>query len=106
MAITVVMEPGWQDHLWPAIDEFFDGKLGPDIQGDAERIAPYDTGRLAASIDHIVIDHVLRVEAGAPYAYWVEVGHRNVAWGHFVESNPWVPGQPYLQPALYTARSY
>lgn len=106
MTVTVVMEPGWEEHFNLAIDEFFEARLGPDIARDARAIAPIDTGRLKESIDHIVIDHVLRVEAGAPYALYVEEGHRNVAWGHFVVDNPWVPGQPFLTPALYTVRSY
>lgn len=106
MTVTVVMEPDWQEKLDPYIDRFFDDRLGPDIVRDARAFCPIDTGRLRESIDHIVIDHVLRVEAGAYYAYWVEVGHENWAWGHFVADNPWVPGQPYLQPALYTTRSY
>jgi len=99
-------DPDWKEHLWPAIDGFLDFRLGQDISLDARAIAPIDTGRLKESIDHIVIDHVLTVEAGAPYAAYVELGHRNVAWGHFVESNPWVEGQPYLAPALYTVRNY
>ena len=56
---------------------------------EASRIAPRRTGRLAGSIrSYIVNDFRARVEAGAPYALFVELGTRRMA------------AQPYLRPAL------
>jgi hypothetical protein len=104
--VRVVSESGALESIRQNADSFLSNQLGPDIANDARMLAPVDTGRLASSIGHHLDGHTLIVEATASYAAFVELGHLNFAWGHFVESNPWVEAQPYLQPALYTARRY
>lgn len=104
--VRVIREPDAVESIRQDADTLLSDQLGPDIANDARMLAPVDTGRLADSIGHHMDGHTLIVEATAPYAAFVELGHRNVAWGHFVESNPWVEAQPFLQPALYTTRRY
>lgn len=99
------MEPGWQEHLAAACDELLDGKLGPAIAEDAKRYAPGRTGRLRDSISHHLEGHTLIVEAAAPYAAYVELGHRIAHGPHMSEDGPKVEHpEPFLRPALYQAR--
>jgi hypothetical protein len=101
----VIMEPGWQDHLAAACDALFEDKLGPAIAGDAKRYAPVRTGELRDSIGHHLEGHALIVEASAPYAAYVELGHRIAHGPRMSEAGPKVARpQPFLRPALYQTR--
>lgn len=93
------------EQLTAALDTYFEERLGPAIAGDAERYAPKRTGRLAESIGHHLEDHTLIVEATAPYAAYVEFGHRVAHGPGMREVGPKVVApQPFLRAALYTER--
>jgi len=94
--------PGWEEHLAAPQAEMLE-RLGVDIEGDAKAHCPVDTGRLRESIGHEVDGDTVRVTASAPYAAYVEEGHRIVAWGH--DTGRVEPPEPFLRPALYKPRS-
>lgn len=103
--MRVEMEPDWAEHVTAQVDAFLDGRLGPAIAGDATRYAPVRTGRLRESIGHHLEDHTLIVEATAPYAAYVELGHRIAHGPRMSEVGPKVvPPRPFLRPALYQER--
>lgn len=77
-------------------------KLGAVIAADAARYAPKRTGELAGSIHPVVEGTTVRIVASAPYAAYVEEGHRIVAWGH--NTGKIEPPEPFLRPALYQER--
>jgi hypothetical protein len=97
---------GWQDDLRPDKDRWF-GDLVLDIAVDAEAITPVDTGELKQSIYAEVEGDIGTIGAKADYALYVHDGHR-VAWRgaddeiHY--NGEFVPGQPFLTPALYRRR--
>ena len=109
------MDPDVKVHVDEAIHRFFDKRLGPQIATDAEFFAPKVTGRLAASIGHLVEGTVLYVYAAAPYALYVEEGHvnwRNVhgkfvyaTSGAAVQGPEVFPPEPFLRASLYMVRS-
>lgn len=72
-----------------------------DVERDAKRSAPVDTGRLRSSIGVEFIDGGLAadVTASAEYAVWVEQGH-NVPG-----STKRIPPRPFLTPAAERARA-
>ena len=98
------MVDDWREQLALRVDDFFETKLGPDIVADAIRFAPEETGRLKASIDHVVVDNELHVIANTEYAAAVENGHRVVVDG--VDTGEFVEPQPFLRPALFRKRRY
>lgn len=98
---NVEFVPGWEAMLDEPVHALLD-EIGSEVAADASRYAPRQTGRLARSIDHEVTGDTVRVTAHAPYAAYVEEGHRIVAWGH--QTNKIEPPQPYLRPALYKPR--
>lgn len=119
----VVIGPGWEAHLAPHLSRFMD-QLADDIAGDARRLAPIDTGHLAATIRvHREPRHARRIHAHAPYAAWVELGTRphiiRIRRARFLRwvqvdgrvrfakqvYHPGTPSQPFLRPALYMRRS-
>lgn len=68
-------------------------RLARAVATDARRAAPVRTGRLRSSIRVAKVDRDRAViEAGAPYAGYVELGTR------------YMRAQPYLRPALYRLR--
>lgn len=67
-------------------------RIGEEVRERAERLAPTDTGALAASI-HVEVESVdghpgAAVIADVPYAGYVETGTSDT------------PAQPYLRPAI------
>lgn len=105
--MRVVIDAGaTQEELLAAVDRYFLDHLGPQIEGDAKRYAPKRTGQLAESIGHYLEGHTLIVEAAAPYAAYVELGHRVAHGPGMKEVGPKVvPPQPFLRAATYTERS-
>jgi HK97 gp10 family phage protein len=59
-----------------------------EVKAMAQQLVPVKTGYLQSSIYAVVKDWVVSVGAEATYAYFVEVGTRNMK------------AQPYLMPAL------
>jgi hypothetical protein len=104
----VIVDSGWIQYLREKIDQFFDERLGPDVAGTATVLCPKRTGDLAKSIEYSVSDTVLTISATGSderwYAYWVETGHRLVAWGR--QTDEFVAPRPFLRPALYQFRSF
>jgi hypothetical protein len=104
----VSVDPGWIDYLREKIDQFFEGRLGPDIRDDAKGLCPKRTGALADSIESHLNDHTLVIAATGSderwYAAWVELGHHLVAWGR--QTDEFVAPRPFMRPALYMARMY
>lgn len=99
------MEPGWEDRVAAACDQAL-AKICAQIADDARRYAPAETGELRESIRSSVEDHAGIVEAAAPYAAYVELGHRIAHGPHMREVGPMVVHpQPFLRPALYQERS-
>lgn len=76
--------------------------ISETISGSGE----YTPGALLESIEFHLDGHDLIVGATGSdertYAYWVETGHRVVAWGHDMGYSK--PPQPFLAPALYQVR--
>lgn len=85
--------------------EFLDTKIGPLIAEDAKRYAPRRTGFLAESIGWEVDGLTLYIFASAPYAAYVELGHRvfHPRTGR-IGPEVVVP-QPFLRPAVYKYRT-
>ena len=86
------------------------------VASEAQAIVPVDTGELQSSIGPgpvELVGSVVRgtVEANAPYAAYVEygTGQRGAASagagaGPYSPNWPGMPAQPYMRPALDTAR--
>ncbi len=120
------MDPGWQAYVNGATDKLFIAQLGPEISTAAKSYCPvfggqnstatavslaaarddYEPGALRDSIRFFLWVHKLIVMASGSgertYAYWVETGHRVVAWGRDMRYSK--GPQPFLRPALYTVR--
>lgn len=78
-------------------------RITEQVAADARAYAPVRTGELRESITASMDGDTGVVRAGAPYALYVEDGHRIVAWGH--ETGRFQPPRPFLRPALYQRRS-
>lgn len=103
--MKVVINAGSEDELMAKVDEYLETRLGPAIEGDAKRYAPKRTGRLAESIEHHMEGHTLIIDADAPYAVYVELGHRVAHGPGMREVGPKVVApQPYLRAALLQER--
>jgi len=108
---AVTVDPTWIEHADEASAQLFENTLGPLIAADASRLAPRDTGYMAKHIDFRVeatlFGSILFVESHADYSAWVELGHRNVAWGKqppHATGRDYIEAQPFLRPALYITR--
>lgn len=106
----VVMNPGWEEHVYAATDEVFSARLGPAIRDDARRFCPVDTGALRESIEHHLEGHDLIVSAsggadGRIYAAYVELGHRVYHPSTKMVGPERVAPEPFLRPALYSPRA-
>lgn len=103
-----VEESGWHDKLRASqIRPWFEDLVG-EVETDARRGAPVDTGALQASISSSIEGDVGRIGSPLEYAPYVEDGHR-VAYrdsetGETVFTGEVVPPQPYLRPALFRRR--
>lgn len=92
--IRFVWNRGWQERLdtADAVAHFAN-----EVEEDAKRLVPVDTGELRDSITVSVEgrgpDAIARISAGAEHALPVELGTRNTR------------AQPYLRPALRRKRS-
>lgn len=104
MATNDGMVDDWREQLGAKVDDFLLTRLGPDIAADMARMAPKDTGRMAASIRYEVADQELRITVGVPYAAAVENGHREVIFGR--DTGRYVAPRPFMRPALYKRRRY
>lgn len=107
MSLRLVMDSDWEEKCQLACVNLLAETLGPEIAADASRLAPKDTGALAASVAHGMESTTLVVKAsggagGREYALWVEEGHRIIAWGH--DTGRYQPPRPFLRPALYRER--
>lgn len=117
--MRVEMEPDWKDRVLGVAVGFLSTDVGPKIAADARRYAPVRTGRLRDSIGHHMDGDDLIVDATAPYAAYVEMGHRiayrervewhvldtrYISWGEKVITPKKVPPRPFLRPALYQER--
>lgn len=69
------------------IETALDG-VGLLAEGNAQALAPVDTGRLRDSITHVVDDNAVTIGTDVEYAAYVELGTSKHA------------EQPYLRPAL------
>jgi hypothetical protein len=103
------MADGWEAEVMAAWHGLADGKLGPEIAGDASRYAPVDTGALAESVEHHMEGDDLIVSAtggadGRTYAAWVELGHRVYHPSTGQVGPEVVPAEPFLRPALFQER--
>ena len=92
MAVHVVFDAGWEQHIDGDISDFLE-QLGGDIESDAKTACPVDTGRLRGSIEHEVSGDTLRVGSNVEYSVYVEEGTRYMA------------AEPYLRPALFRVRA-
>jgi len=101
----VVMDSGAFWRLEYDAGEFLDTRIGPLITEDAKRYAPKRTGFLAASIDWEVEGTTLYVFARAPYAAYVELGHRVFHPSTRTLGPEVVAPEPFLRPALYKYRT-
>jgi HK97 gp10 family phage protein len=88
----VVFTQGWERELDSAQTSML-RRLGVDILGDMQAMAPVDTGRLRDSLHADVDGDTLRIASDADYAAYVELGTRDHA------------PQPFMRPALYRRRS-
>src|ERR1035441_5054668 len=101
-----VPSDGWQAGVYALTDRLFLTRLGPEISEAAKRYVPvfggqnstataasiaaagpdYEPGALRDSIEFHLRVHTLIVRASGSsdrsYAYWVETGHRIIAWGY------------------------
>ena len=83
--------------------------VGMLVTGYAQDICPVDTGRLRDSITHAYNDDgnqvTLLVGTNVEYAPYVELGHKQQP-GRYVPRigkrlvRSWVPGKPFLRPAI------
>lgn len=108
MALRLVMEPGWEEQVKTAAGQLLD-QLGHEVEVDAKRYAPKDTGALARSIEHHMEGHTVVISArggagGREYAVYVELGHRVYHPSTGRTGPEVVPPQPFLRPALYQFR--
>ena len=68
-------------------------QVADDIEADAQRFVPVDTGHLRSTVHRgPVTGHQVQVHADAHYAAYVELGTRHMS------------PQPYLRPALHRKR--
>ena len=105
-AVQVVA--GWQKNLVPGIKRRLES-LGREMVEESQAIVPVATGRLQESIQYFMQDREqatgrfafpsLWFGATAPYAAYVEYGHRTIA-GTFVEP------QPFIRPVTFKNRSF
>ena len=104
------MTPDWREQPAAAVDELFTTKLGPAIREDAFRYCPKRTGDLANSIEDHLDGHTLIVSATGSgdrsYAAYVELGHRIVAGSPPAVTNRKALSEPFLRPALFSARTF
>lgn len=126
MAVTVVMEPGWQEKMRPGIDKFMD-RISDAVSRAAKILAPVDTGRLRASIrvhSRVTPGGGLRIgrriQAHVNYSAYVELGTKHhiirprmkkALWWEgathpmSIVRHPGTRPQPFLRPALYFIRT-
>ena len=89
--------------------------IGGKAETYAKKICPVDTGRLRDSITHAYSDDsdhevILLVGTNVEYAPYVELGHKQQP-GRFVPKikkrlkRSWVPGKPFLRPAIENHRT-
>lgn len=100
-------EPGWHNKVTTLSGDLLTRLVG-EVEEDARRGAPVDTGALEASIRSSVSGDVGRIGSDLDYSVYVEDGHR-VAYrdsrtGEIVYTGEVVPPQPYLRPALFRKR--
>lgn len=92
MAVRGRIDPQWQQNTLTLGDALLQ-HIGALQLDDAKRHVPVDTGRLKASLDAEIDDHVLRVGSrDVDYSVYVELGTSRMA------------PQLYLRPALYQQR--
>lgn len=107
MAVHIAVDPAWKTHLNAPIRDLLE-HLGTEVSADAKRLAPVETGTLAASIESTVhgegMASYARITAHTNYSAPVEYGHHLIAWGH--DTHRFVPPQPFLRPALFRKRLY
>lgn len=126
MAVTVIMEPGWQEKMRPGIDDFMD-RIGDGIKRAAVILAPVNTGALKASIrvSNIVtpgggLRIGRRIRAHVNYSAYVELGtgHHEIRpnlkkalWWEgaphpmSIVKHPGASPRPFLRPAMYFIRA-
>lgn len=104
----VRMSPDWQANVMAAVAQWLDDDLGQDIEDDAVRYCPVDTGALRDSIEHHMNGNSLIVKASGSedraYARWLEEGHRVFHPSTRIVGPEVVPAEPFLKPALYAVR--
>jgi hypothetical protein len=104
----VRMSGDWLENVMASVSQWLDDDLGADIEADAVRYCPVDTGALRDSIEHHLNGNVLVVKATGSderfYARWVETGHRVAHPSTGIVGPERVPAQPFLRPALYAVR--
>ena len=91
--MDIQFEPDWEEHLFSATDRMFEEKLGPAMEDQVKRNTPVDLDNLRQSVKFEVdrTNHTLAINAYGDekrekdnrkyYAAWVDLGHRQFAWG-------------------------
>lgn len=126
MAVTVIMEPGWQEKMRPGTEKFMD-KIADGISRAATIMAPVDTGALKASIKvHTIVTPGgglrigRRIRAHVNYSAYVELGTTSHTITPRIKKALWWEGakhpmsivrhpgtrpRPFLRPAMYFIRA-
>lgn len=105
MGMRIVIDPGAYAHLEAATTKVV-RRLADEVRDDAKnRYVPVREGRLRDSISVEMVDYrTAHIGSDKEYAAPVEMGYHLWLWGVPTEPPRYIPPQPYLRPALYTAR--
>lgn len=108
--MRVVIDDDAREKADAAASPWLRDHLGPEIRERAKRYVPIDTGALRESIESHMNGTTLVVSATGSdkrtYAAYIELGHHVYHPSTGVTGPEWVPGQPFLKPALTHGSSH
>lgn len=108
--MRVVVDDDAREKAEAAVVPWMREELGPEIEERAKRYVPVDTGALRESIEHHMDGTTLVVSATGSdvrtYAAYIELGHHVYHPSTGITGPEWVPGQPFLKPALTHGSSH
>lgn len=108
--MRVVVDDDAREKAEAAVVPWMREELGPEIEERAKRYVPIDTGALRESIEHHMNGTTLVVSATGSdvrtYAAYIELGHHVYHPSTGITGPEWVPGQPFLKPALTHGSSH
>lgn len=108
--MRVVVDDDAREKAEAAVVPWMREELGPEIEERAKRYVPIDTGALRESIEHHMDGTTLVVSATGSdvrtYAAYIELGHHVYHPSTGITGPEWVPGQPFLKPALTHGSSH